>query len=107
MLVEVVDKKLANGKGKIPGYAVAAKTGTAQMARTDGRGYSDEFLHTFFGYGPAFDPEFMVFLFLERPQGIRYASESLTQPFREIIQFLFSYFEVVPDRPQELTKPSS
>ena len=107
MLVEVVDKKLANGKGKIPGYAVAAKTGTAQMARTDGRGYSDEFLHSFFGYGPAFDPEFMVFLFLERPQGIRYASESLTQPFREIIQFLFSYFEVVPDRPQELTKPSS
>ncbi|MEK7643315.1 MAG: penicillin-binding protein 2 [Patescibacteria group bacterium] len=98
MLVRVVDEKLANGKGKIPGYAVAAKTGTAQMA--SGNGYGDEFLHTFFGYGPAFDPRFLVFLFLERPQGVRYASETLTQPFRSTIQYLFSYYEVPPDRPQ-------
>ncbi|MBI4121540.1 MAG: penicillin-binding protein 2 [Candidatus Ryanbacteria bacterium] len=103
MLVKVVDEKLAGGKGKIPGYAVAAKTGTAQIALSDAKGYSDEFLHTFFGYGPAFDPQFMVFMFLERPHGIRYASESLTQPFREMIQFLFSYFEVLPDSPQELS----
>ncbi len=107
MLVEVVDKKLANGKGKIPGYAVAAKTGTAQIARTDGRGYSDDFMHTFFGYGPAFDPEFLIFIYLERPQGIRYASESLTGSFRSLMQFLFSYFEIVPDRPQELAPAQS
>lgn len=107
MLVEVVDKKLAGGKGKIPGYSVAAKTGTAQIALKEGRGYSDEFMHTFFGYGPAFSPEFFVFMYLERPQGIRYASESLTQPFRDIMQFLFSYFEVMPDRPQELSADSS
>ncbi|MBI2052950.1 MAG: penicillin-binding protein 2 [Candidatus Ryanbacteria bacterium] len=98
MLVEVVDTKLANGKGKIPGYAVAAKTGTAQIANSAGRGYSQEFLHTFFGYGPAYDPEFLVFLFLERPRGVRYASETLTEPFRAAMQYLFSYFEVPPDR---------
>lgn len=103
MLVEVVDKKLANGKGKIPGYSVAAKTGTAQIASKNSRGYSDEFMHTFFGYGPAYDPQFLVFLYIERPQGIRYASESLTQPFRSVIKHLFSYFEVLPDRPHELT----
>ncbi len=102
MLVEVVDKKLANGKGRIPGYAVAAKTGTAQIASKSSRGYSDEFMHTFFGYGPAYDPQFLVFLYIERPQGIRYASESLTQPFRSIMKYLFSYFEIIPDRPQEL-----
>jgi len=102
MLVEVVDKKLANGKGKIPGYSVAAKTGTAQIASKNSRGYSGEFMHTFFGYGPAYDPQFLVFLYVERPQGIRYASESLTEPFRAIMKHLFSYFEVIPDRPQEL-----
>lgn len=102
MLVEVVDTKLAGGHGKIPGYSVAAKTGTAQIASVDRRGYSDEFMHTFFGYGPAYDPQFLVVLYIERPQGIRYASESLTEPFRSIMKHLFSYFEVLPDRPQEL-----
>ncbi|MSR76004.1 MAG: penicillin-binding protein 2 [Candidatus Ryanbacteria bacterium] len=102
MLVEVVDLKLANGKGKIPGYSVAAKTGTAQIASKNSRGYSGEFMHTFFGYGPAYDPQFLVFLYIERPQGIRYASESLTQPFRATMKHLFSYFEIIPDRPHEL-----
>lgn len=102
LLVDVVDKKLANGKGKIPGYSIAAKTGTAQIAREDRRGYSDDFLHTFFGYGPAYDTRFLIFLYLERPQGIRFASESLTESFRSIMRFLFSYYEVPPDRPQEL-----
>lgn len=102
MLVEVVDKKLAGGHGRIPGYSVAAKTGTAQIARDDKRGYSEDFLHTFFGYGPAYDPKFLVFFYLERPRGIRYASESLTDPFRSTMRFLLSYYEIPPDRPQDL-----
>ena len=104
MLVEVVDTKLAGGKGKIPGYAVAAKTGTAQIALAGSRGYSTDFMYTFFGYAPAYDPQFLVVLYVERPQGIRYASESLTEPFRLIVRHLFSYYEVPPDRPQELTR---
>ncbi|MEK7650233.1 MAG: penicillin-binding protein 2 [Patescibacteria group bacterium] len=107
MLVEVVDTKLAGGKGKIPGYSVAAKTGTAQIASKNTRGYSGEFMHTFFGYGPAYDPQFLVFLYVEKPQGIRYASESLTQPFRSIMKHLFSYFEIIPDRPHELDPKTS
>lgn len=102
MLVRVVDEKLANGNGKIPGYSVAAKTGTAQIASRDRRGYSEEFLHTFFGYGPAYNPRFLVFYYLEKPQGIRYASESLTETFRSTMKFLFSYYEVPPDRMQEV-----
>ncbi len=102
MLVKVVDEKLANGKGKIPGYSVAAKTGTAQIASSNTRGYSGEFLHTFFGYGPAFNPRFLIFYYLEKPKGIQYASESLTQTFRSTMKFLFSYYEVPPDRPQEV-----
>lgn len=101
MLVRVVDEKLANGKGRIPGYSIAAKTGTAQIASATARGYSGDFMHTFFGYGPAFDPKFLVLYYLDRPQGIKYASESLTEPFRNTMKFLFSYYEIPPDRPQE------
>ena len=98
MLVEVVDTKLAEGKGKIPGYSVAAKTGTAQLPNEQSGGYSDDFLHTFFGYAPAYDPKFFVFLYLKKPQGAIYASHTLTEPFRDMMQFLLATYEVPPDR---------
>ena len=102
MLTTVVDEALAGGDGNIPGYSVAAKTGTAQIAYTDRRGYSPDFMHTFFGYGPSYDPEFLVLMFVEKPQGVRYSSETLTDPFRNIMKQLFAYYEIFPDRPDEL-----
>jgi len=62
MLVRVVDEALAGGTVKLDNYSVAAKTGTAQMANPKEKGYYDDrFLHSFFGYFPAYNPEFMVF----------------------------------------------
>jgi cell division protein FtsI (penicillin-binding protein 3)/stage V sporulation protein D (sporulation-specific penicillin-binding protein) len=98
MLVKVVDTTLAEGKGKIPGYSVAAKTGTAQLPDPVSGGYSEDFLHTFFGYAPAHDPHFLVFLFLKRPQGVTYASHTLTEPFRDMMQFLLATYAIPPDR---------
>ncbi|HEY4497588.1 MAG TPA: penicillin-binding protein 2 [Candidatus Paceibacterota bacterium] len=99
MLVEVVDTTLAGGAAKRPGYSIAAKTGTAQIPRSDGRGYEEtEFLHAFFGYFPAYDARFLIFIFLERPQGVRYASQSLTESFRSLTDFLINYYTIPPDR---------
>lgn len=99
MLVEVVDTTLAGGTAKKPGYSIAAKTGTAQIPRHDGRGYEEtEFLHAFFGYFPAYDARFLIFIFLERPQGVRYASQSLTESFRSLTDFLINYYTIPPDR---------
>jgi cell division protein FtsI/penicillin-binding protein 2 len=102
MLVEIVDRGLGAGANKIPGYSVAAKTGTAQIANVNEAGYSNEFLHTFIGYGPAYDAQFLMLLYLERPVGARYASETLVRPFMKTMKHLFSYFEVLPDRTHEL-----
>lgn len=99
MLVEVVDTALRNGTVKVPELSVAAKTGTAQIARKDARGYyEDRFLHSFFGYFPAYDPQFLVFLYAVGPQGARYASETWTDPFMESVHFLSTYYDIVPDR---------
>ncbi|MBL7045092.1 MAG: penicillin-binding protein 2 [Parcubacteria group bacterium] len=99
MLVEVVDEALLGGKVKFDNYSVAAKTGTAQIAdRENGGYYEDKFLHSFFGYFPAYDAKYLIFLYTIEPQEVRYASQTLTYPFADTVQFLINYYEVPPDR---------
>lgn len=99
MLVKVVDTALLDGSVKLEHYSIAAKTGTAQIPNQEEGGYySDRYLHSFFGYFPAYNPQFLVFLYAQEPQGVRYASQTLTQPFMNITKFLLNYYEVPPDR---------
>lgn len=99
MLVRVVDEALAGGTKKLPRYTVAAKTGTAQIADPDTGGYyEDRYLHSFFGYFPAYDPKFLIFMYIVNPRGVRYASETLTEPFFGLTKFLLNYYDIPPDR---------
>ncbi len=99
MLVRVVDEALRGGTVKQPHYRIAAKTGTAQIANPAGGGYyPDRYLHSFFGYFPAYDPKFIVFMYIVHPQGVQYASETLTLPFMDVAKFLISYYNLPPDR---------
>lgn len=95
MLVSVVE----NGfdKAKIPGYFVAGKTGTAQIPNSAGKGYSDETIHSFVGFAPAYDARFVVLIKLDRPKGVQFASVSLTSVFRDIMSYLLHYYEVQPN----------
>lgn len=99
MLVNVVDVALRNGTVKMPRYTIAAKTGTAQIADPETkRYYTDRYLHSFFGYFPAYDPQFIVLLYQVNPKGAAFAAETLTGPFMDITKFLINYYELPPDR---------
>ena len=99
MLSIVVDDALQGGGVALPHHTIGAKTGTAQIPDpVNGGYYEDKFLHSFFGYFPAFEPEFIIFMYTVEPQGVRYASETLTDPFMQLAQFLINYYSIPPDR---------
>jgi len=95
MLVSVVN----NGHGKpaaIAGYDVAGKTGTAQVSDPELGGYSEDTIHSFVGYAPAFDPRFVILIKLDKPRGIRFASDSVSPVFRTMAEYLLNYLEIPP-----------
>lgn len=99
MLTAVVDDALGGGKYALPHHTIGAKTGTAQISNSAGGGYyEDKYLHSFFGYFPAFKPQFIVFMYTVEPKGVEYASETLSAPFMDITRFLINYYSVPPDR---------
>jgi len=99
MLTVVVDDALRNGTVALPNHTIGAKTGTAQIPDpVNGGYYEDKFLHSFFGYFPAYEPEFIIFLYTVEPKGVRFASETLTTPFMDLTKFLINYYSIPPDR---------
>ena len=99
MLVKVVDNSLLKGAIKNDRYSIAAKTGTAQISDpVKGGYYPDRYLHSFFGYFPAYNPKYLVFFFQVYPKGTEYASDTLTEPFNQMTKFLINYYNIAPDR---------
>lgn len=100
MLVSVV-KNGYSKKAGVAGYNLGVKTGTAQIAKTDGHGYEEESaIHSAIGYGPIREdrqPIFVMLVKLDRPQGVQFAESSASPLFGEIAQFLLQYYKVPPE----------
>jgi cell division protein FtsI/penicillin-binding protein 2 len=98
MLVSVIE----HGHGKragVPGYYIGGKTGTAQVAKTDGIGYEqDNTIGSFAGFGPVEDPKFAMVVRIDHPRDVVWAESTAAPLFGEIAEFLLQYFQVPPVR---------
>lgn len=95
MMVSVV----VNGHGKkaaVPGYAVAGKTGTAQIPKPGGGYYDDRHIGSFVGFAPAKDPKFVMLVRLDQPKNVAWAEESAAPTFGKMAKWLLDYLRVSP-----------
>ena len=87
--------------GSVPGYLIAGKTGTAQIAGKNGKyevGDDGTTITSFAGYAPALDPKFVILVKLDRPRiGASTWGETTAAPiFKQITQYLLDYYNIQP-----------
>ncbi len=103
LLENVISGERGSGKpAAIKGYRIAGKTGTGEISREDGRGYSEMVNHSFLGLAPVSNPQFVVLTRIEDPKGVRYAEATAVPLFRKIMSFVLNYYAVPPDAPKEV-----
>ena len=89
----------------VPGYTVAGKTGTAQIATPTG--YTSKLTNaSFIGWGPVGNPRFLVYIWLEKPRTSIWGSEVASPVFSQVFQRMAVLENVPPDSPFTKPKPS-
>jgi cell division protein FtsI/penicillin-binding protein 2 len=79
----------------VPGYKLAGKTGTAQKVDPATGTYSEsEFVASFVGFAPAQDPQLLVAVVVDNPQGDYYGGTVAAPAFGEIARFALPYLRI-------------
>ena len=80
----------------VPGYRIAGKTGTAQIP-VNGFYDASQTNASFIGWGPVDAPEFMIYVWLERPSTSIWGSETAAPVFAEVAQKTVLLLNIPPD----------
>jgi cell division protein FtsI/penicillin-binding protein 2 len=80
----------------VPGYTLAGKTGTAQVAE-NGTYSETKYVASFIGFAPAQHPQLLAAVIVDQPQGEIYGGSVAAPAFGEIAAFALPYLGV----PQE------
>jgi cell division protein FtsI (penicillin-binding protein 3) len=82
----------------IPGYDIAGKTGTAQKAREDGRGYEKgKYVASFVGFFPASDAEILILVSVDSPKKSIWGSTVAGPIFKGIAEDIIDYRNMHPE----------
>lgn len=82
----------------VPGYSVAGKTGTAQIATEEGY-TEDETIVSFVGFAPEDDPQVVVLVKMDRPNPniSQWAAYTAAPVFAKVTKRLMVYLNIPPD----------
>ncbi len=93
-------------KAQVPGFKIAAKTGTAQIPDPNGSGYLNNdsklgiYNHSAAGLAPVDNSQFAMLVKLTKPQTSKYAESTAVPLFGQIASYLLNYYyRVQPTEP--------
>ncbi len=98
MLVSSATRGFAKG-GKVPGYRIAGKTGTSQIAGP-GAQYetgTGSTVATYAGYAPVNRPRFVILVKIDRPKRGTHGAVAAAPIFKDIAAYLLRYYGIPPD----------
>jgi cell division protein FtsI/penicillin-binding protein 2 len=97
-LTEMLTNSLVNESSSalVDGYRLAGKTGTAQIP-VGGHYDSNITNASFVGWGPADDPKFLVYIWLEKPTTSIWGSVVAAPVFHDIVEQLVVLMNIPPD----------
>jgi len=97
----ILEKAVYEGTGtqaKVSGYRVGGKTGTAQKAKIDGRGYEQgKYIASFIGIAPIQDPQLVISIVIDEPQESIYGGSVAAPVFSKIAEFSLRYLKIPPE----------
>jgi len=97
-----LESVVAKGTGRnafIDGYRVGGKTGTAQKI-INGRYSANEHIVSFIGFAPADDPQVVIYIAVDDPQGLQFGGLIAAPIVRNIMEDTLRYLEVEPRKDQ-------
>jgi len=96
-------------EAKVRGYTVAGKTGTAQKALPNGRGYAGgKYVGSFIGFLPAENPQVVVCVLLDEPTNGIYGGSVAAPTFSKLSAFTVSHLKIPPSpKPSKAAKKSA
>ncbi len=96
-ILKTVMEEGGTGKAAAPsGYEAAGKTGTAQKALPNGRGYSDKRVGSFIGFAPAENPQIVISVIIDEPRGVSYGGVVAAPAFKAIAEQVLPLMGVYP-----------
>ena len=80
----------------VPGYTLAGKTGTAEVAE-NGTYSETKYVASFIGFAPADDPRLLAAVIVDQPQGDIYGGSVAAPAFGKIAGYALPYLGVAPE----------
>ncbi|MFZ2975344.1 MAG: penicillin-binding protein 2 [Candidatus Moraniibacteriota bacterium] len=97
---QMLESVVLVGHGKragVPGYKVGGKTGTAQVASSEKKGYEEgKNIGSFAGFAPLDNPQFTILVRMDDPKAVEWAESSAAPTFGELMKFLLDYKNIKP-----------
>lgn len=98
MMSLVVNEEGTGGKAAMEGYTVCGKTGTAQKALKNKKGYSkNNYISVFAGFAPENNPELAILVVVDEPKKQYYGGDVAAPAFKTIMAESFSYLNIPPE----------